>query len=170
MKRVSLAWILLPASALGVDWASKVWVLDRLQMEGSTLPVIPGFFNLTLGFNTGAIFGSLQSLPAAARAVLFGVAALLALLYFGKAFLDQETPRPERIALGLILGGAMGNALDRLQHGHVVDFLDFVIRGWHYWTFNLADAFIVSGAILYGLRLLMGPRTAHEPAARAHEK
>ena len=58
----------------------------------------------------------------------------------------------------------MGNGLDRLRHGSVVDFLDFVFWGWHYWTFNLADSFIVCGAILLGLSLLLALR--HQASAR----
>jgi signal peptidase II len=149
-----LTWLILPFTALGLDWASKVWILAHLKGEGDSLPVIDGVFNLTLGFNTGAIFGSFQGLPPAVRSVLFSVAALVALVYFGRAFLSEETPKLERIALGMILGGALGNGLDRLLHGHVVDFLDVIIRGWHYWTFNVADSFIVCGAILFGIGML----------------
>ena len=125
--------------------------------EGETRALIPGFFNLSLGFNTGAIFGSLQGLPEWARSLLFTAAGLAALLYFGTLFLKEGTPSVERVSLGLILGGAMGNGLDRLMHGHVVDFLDFVFGSWHYWTFNLADSAIVCGALLYGLHLLRKP-------------
>ena len=146
-------WLLLPASVLAVDLLSKLWILSRLQ-EGQSLPVIPGFFNLSLGFNTGAIFGSLQGLPEWARAAIFTLAGLAALIYFGGLFLKDETPFLERVALGLILGGALGNGLDRLLHGHVVDFLDFVFGSWHYWTFNLADSAIVCGAILFGTSML----------------
>lgn len=164
MKRP--AWLLLPASVLALDLLSKLWVLSRLQ-EGENLTVIPGFFNLSLGFNTGAIFGSLQGLPEWARAAIFTVAGLAALFYFGGLFLKDSTPRLERAALGLILGGALGNGLDRLWHGHVVDFLDFVFGSWHYWTFNLADSAIVCGAILYGMHLATGER---EPAPRTETR
>jgi signal peptidase II len=156
-------WLLLPFSVLGLDALSKLWILSRLR-EGESLAVIPGFFNLSLGFNTGAIFGSLQSLPDWARTLIFTVAGLAALLYFGGLFLKEGTPSLERVSLGLILGGALGNGLDRLAHGHVVDFLDFVFGGWHYWTFNLADSAIVCGAVLYGLHLLRNPASAKAPA------
>jgi signal peptidase II len=152
-------WLLLPATVLGLDILSKLWILSRLR-EGESLSVIPGFFNLLLNFNTGAIFGSLQGLPEWVRAVIFLAAGLAALVYFGGLFLKDETPRLERAALGLILGGALGNGLDRLWHGRVVDFLDFIFGSWHYWTFNLADSAIVSGAILYGIHLLFGERHA----------
>lgn len=159
-------WLLLPLSVLGADALSKLWILSRLR-EGESLAVIPGFFNLSLGFNTGAIFGSLQSLPDWARTLIFSIAGLAALVYFGSLFLKEGTPPRERAALGLILGGALGNGLDRMLHGHVVDFLDFVFGGWHYWTFNLADSAIVCGALLFGLHLLRHPAPAGETAKDA---
>lgn len=149
-----LAWLGLPLGALLLDWASKAAILERLRFEGDSVALIPGVFHFTLGYNPGAIFGSFQGLNPTVRALLFGAAGLLALFYFGRAFLSDVTPRLERIALGLILGGALGNGLDRLRHGHVVDFIDVIIRGWHYWTFNVADSFIVCGGILFAWSLL----------------
>jgi len=157
-----LRWSLLPLLAFLADWASKVWILQLLPREGASRPVIPGFFNLTLGFNKGAIFGSLHDAPGWLRTGLFTVAGLAALFYFGREFFAAATPRLERIALGLILGGAAGNGLDRLLRGHVVDFLDFVFGGWHYWTFNIADSCIVVGGILFGLSLLLGRKQPAE--------
>ncbi|MFN7957717.1 MAG: signal peptidase II [Holophagaceae bacterium] len=153
-----MAWLLLPISALALDLGSKAWILRAIG-EGESLTVIKGFFYLTLGFNRGAIFGSLTWLPPMARFLLFGLAGLVALLYFGRLFLAKETSTWERIALGLILGGALGNGIDRLYRGAVVDFLDFVLGTWHYWTFNLADSFILVGAVLYGLRMILAPKT-----------
>ena len=155
MKR--LLWLLLPATALAVDLGSKHWILRTLG-EGESLPVIKGFFYLTLNFNRGAIFGSLTWLPETARFAVFGLAGLAALIYFGRFFLAKGTSTWDRVALGLILGGAMGNGIDRLVRGAVVDFLDFIFGTWHYWTFNLADSFILVGAILYGLRMLLVPK------------
>lgn len=158
-----LLWLCLPLSALAVDLGSKAWVLKRLG-EGESLTVIPGFFSLTLGFNRGAIFGSLTWLPAKARFILFALAGLVALLYFGKLFLAEQTSTWERVSLGLILGGAMGNGIDRLYRGAVVDFLDFVFGTWHYWTFNLADSCILVGAILYALRMIWVARAGDQAA------
>ncbi len=156
-----LLWLLLPATVLAADLGSKAWIL-RTLVEGDSLPVIKGFFSLTLGFNRGAIFGSLAWLPGPARAILFTVAGLVALVYFGKLFLAQESSSWERVSLGLILGGALGNGIDRLMRGAVVDFLDFVFGTWHYWTFNLADSCILTGAVLYGVRALMASKTEHQ--------
>lgn len=155
-----LLWLLLPATALAADLGSKAWILGLLR-EGESMPVIKGFFYLTLGFNRGAIFGSLTWLPDTARFILFGLAGLAAIFYFGRLFLAKETPTWDRVSLGLILGGALGNGIDRILRGAVVDFLDFLFGTWHYWTFNLADSFILVGAILYGLRMLMAPKAEH---------
>ena len=165
--RKRLLWLLLPVSVLGLDLASKAWVLRTLT-EGESLPVIRGFFHLTLGFNRGAIFGSLSWLPDSARFILFALAGLVALGYFGHLFLAERTPTWDRVPLGFILGGALGNGVDRILRGGVVDFLDFFIRrldflfihvlDWHYWNFNLADSFILMGATLLGLRMLLGPK------------
>jgi len=153
-----LPWLLLPASVLVLDLGSKAWILGLLA-EGESKTVIKGFFYLTLGFNRGAIFGSLTWLPDAARAVLFGVAGLVALVYFGRLFMAEDTPAWDRVSLGLILGGALGNGIDRILRHAVVDFLDFVFGTWHYWTFNLADSFILVGVVLYLLRMLLASKT-----------
>ena len=152
-----LLWLLLPAAALAADLGSKAWILRTLA-EGESLTVIKGFFYLTLGFNRGAIFGSLTWLPGPARAILFAVAGTVAVLYFGKLFLARDTPSWDRVSLGLILGGALGNGVDRLTRGSVVDFLDFVFGTWHYWTFNLADSCILVGAVLFSLRALIASK------------
>jgi signal peptidase II len=155
MKLPHAAWLLLPLAVVGLDYGSKAWILRAIPPHDAR-EVIPGFFYLTLNFNPGAIFGSLGGLSPAARAVIFTVAGIAALGYFGWEFLKGGVSVANRVALGMILGGAVGNGLDRIRHGMVVDFLDFVFWGWHYWTFNLADSFIVCGAILLGLGLLLG--------------
>jgi len=145
-----LIWLLLPLAALAMDMASKAWVLNALK-PGEQITVIKGFFYIKLAFNSGAIFGILQDASPWLRGALFLLAGLAALAYFGWEFLKADTLRLQRYALGFILGGALGNGLDRIIHGHVVDFLDFWFGSWEYWIFNLADSFIVCGAILYGL-------------------
>ena len=158
MKR--LPWLLLPISALAADYASKVWILNNLHYQGDSITIIKGFFNLSLGFNKGAIFGTLHSAPEWLRVGLFSLAGIAALIYFGRLFLADETPTLERVALGLILGGACGNGLDRILHGQVVDFLDFWFGTWQYWTFNVADSCIVVGAILFGIAMLTAKKVA----------
>lgn len=160
-----LLWLLLPASVLAADLGSKAWILGLLR-EGESLPVIKGFFYLTLNFNRGAIFGSLTWMPDTPRFIIFGLAGLAALAYFGRHFLARETAAWDRVALGFILGGAMGNGIDRLMRGAVVDFLDFIFGTWHYWTFNVADSFILVGAALYGLRMVLAPKAVQRTIER----
>ena len=162
MKPGRLTWLLLPLAALALDWADKAWILATIPARGPIV-IIPGFFNLTLGYNPGAIFGTLAGASPLVRNVVFTLAGIAALGYFGWEFLRDGTPTLQRVALGLILGGALGNGLDRIRHGMVVDFLDFVFWGWHYWTFNLADSFIVCGAILLGLAFLLAVRGQVRP-------
>lgn len=148
---------MLPAAALAADYTSKAWILSRL-LPGEVHPVIPGFFNLTLGLNPGAVFGFLADAPAAFRLPFFAVIGLAALGFFGYEFMKEGATPLRRTGLGLIIGGALGNGYDRIIRGAVVDFLDFVFGGWHYWAFNLADSFIVCGAILLGWTLLCEKR------------
>ena len=153
----ALRWLPLPLLVLLADWASKAWVLRTLR-EHECLVLVGGFLNFTLGFNAGAIFGSLQGAPGALRTALFTGAGLVALGYFGYEFLRADAGRLQRVSMGLILGGILGNGLDRLLHGAVVDFIDVVLFGWHYWTFNLADSAIVCGALLLGAELILAAR------------
>ena len=158
-----LLWLLLPAGVLAMDLGSKAWILNLLA-EGESKPVIKGFFYLTLGFNRGAIFGSLTWVPDLARNLLFGLAGLAALIIIGRMFLEKGTATWDRVALGFILGGILGNSLDRYLRGAVVDFLDFVFGTWHYWNFNLADSFILVGVVLYGLRMLLNSKVEDRAA------
>lgn len=159
MKLPRAAWLLLPLIAVGLDLWSKACILQTIPL-GESRTVIPGFFYLTLHYNPGAIFGTLGGLSPALRTVIFTVAGIGALAYFGWEFLRPGVAAANRVALGMILGGAVGNGLDRIRHGMVVDFLDFVFWGWHYWTFNVADSFIVCGAILLGILLLVQGKRA----------
>ena len=154
MRGLRFLWLTVPFIVLALDWSSKVWIKHHILL-GWSRPIIPGFFNLTLATNPGAIFGTLGGAAPWLRSTLFLVGGVGALVYFGWEFIKDGTPPAQRVGLGFILGGALGNGLDRLLHGSVVDFLDFILWGWHYWTFNIADSFIVAGAILMALSFLL---------------
>jgi signal peptidase II len=118
---------------------------------GQNHEIIPGYFNITLVKNAGAAFGMFQG----AR-VFFVTASILAvglIIYLGMRL--PATQRTRKILLGLILGGAVGNLIDRVASGEVIDFLQIGVAG-HYWpVFNIADAGVTVGAallILYALR------------------
>jgi signal peptidase II len=141
-----LRYLWLALLVLLLDQASKFWVMavfdpyDRLAV----LPV----FNLVLVFNEGAAFSFLSDAGGWQRYFFIGLAAVVSVvLVFWLARL-QRHQRLEAAALALLLGGAVGNLIDRLWLGHVVDFLDFHWRGWHWPAFNLADSAITLGVAL----------------------
>jgi len=161
-----LKWLIIPLAAMALDLLSKAWILKAIKPE-EQVEVIKGFFYLKPSFNPGAIFGIMQDTNPWIRMPLLLAAGLAALGFFGWEFLKEATPRLQRIALGLILGGALGNGLDRLARGHVVDFLDFWFGSWEYWIFNVADSMIVCGAILYALAIILDYRKEVANAAAA---
>ena len=135
-----------------LDQLTKHWIVTSLTRY-DTLPVIDGFFQIVRVHNTGGVFGILRNLPQGFTTPFFVVAGLVAL---GVLFhLLRQTPSERTgviAALGAIFGGALGNLLDRIRHGHVVDFLDFYIGKYHWPAFNIADASI-SVSVIYLLWL-----------------
>ena len=112
------------------------------------MTVLPGFANLTHVQNRGAIFGFLsQSNSPLMRVILFSaslIALVLIVYYFLKA---SPQDKALKVALSLILAGALGNQIDRIIRGYVIDFLDLYIKNWHWPTFNVADSCISIGAV-----------------------
>lgn len=140
----ALVWLLLSICVIAVDQLSKAWVLRSLP-EFTAVPVIPGFWNWFRTYNTGAAF-SLLSSAGGWQKYLFLVFAI-AISGVLVAWLAKTPRNAWRIAApyALIIGGAVGNAVDRLMHGHVVDFIQWYV-GDHYWpAFNIADSAIVVG-------------------------
>lgn len=142
------------------DQGSKFLVTNSLS-PGQVVPVIPGFFNLTLLFNPGAAFGLMSGLPNGLRQGALGVTTILALvcvLYL--LFKEYRRDRLGQTALAMILGGAAGNLIDRFTIGQVVDFLDFYLTFIepHYPAFNLADSAICLGVFVLLFRQPFGRR------------
>jgi signal peptidase II len=111
------------------------------------IPVIDGLFNLTLVYNKGAAFGIFSGLPDGVRQLVLGTVtfiALCAIIYL--LIFEYSKSRSGQFALSLILGGALGNAIDRVFRGKVVDFLDFYYGTYHWPAFNVADSAITCGA------------------------
>ena len=144
------------------DQLTKYLVEQRLPLHDSRT-LIPGLLDLTHVRNTGAAFGLLSAAEFPYKgAVMIAIAglALIALAAYG-AFLGLHE-RLARFGLALILGGAIGNLIDRAVRGYVVDFVDFYQGGWHFWAFNVADAAITVGAALVILDML-GVGRPHAP-------
>ncbi len=130
-----------------VDQASKIVVLANYDALGWPIEVT-SFFNLVLVWNQGVSFGLFQGNDSdVQRWVLTGIAVAVAGLlawWLWRGGLD----RLQRWSFRLIIAGALGNAIDRVRYGAVVDFLDFHYAGWHWPAFNVADSAIVVGAVL----------------------
>lgn len=138
-----------------LDQGTKIWIDNNLQYA-DRIPVIGGFFYITHVRNPGAAFGLLTSGPPGLRLTFFITVSLLAVAII-ISFYRRLAPgdRHTALTLGLILGGAIGNLIDRLFRGEVVDFLHFRLWGGYAWPdFNLADSFIVVGVGLLLLELL----------------
>lgn len=143
------------AVVLVLDQLSKWWIVAEVMRPPRVIPVTP-FFNLVLGWNRGISFGlfhgdsafNVWGLPALALAI---VAVLLVWLWRAGGVLVP-------LAVGLIVGGALGNVIDRIRHGAVADFLDFHVAGYHWPAFNLADTGITVGAVLLIFDSLFGGR------------
>ena len=144
----NISWKLLIAPlflAVVLDQLSKLMILAALQV-GEVLEIIPGFFNLTLHFNKGAAFGLFAGLEDGFRQLVLGGFSKIAILML-LVFLVYEFHESKRgqFCIGLILGGALGNIIDRVYRGEVVDFLDFYIVNYHWPAFNIADSCICIG-------------------------
>jgi len=136
-------WFGLAAGIVLADQASK-WAVLASFAPGERLR-ITGFFNLVLAFNKGAAFSFLASAPGW-QTPLFVAIALVAAAVVSALLLRSPGRRVFSAALALILGGALGNVIDRLRFGQVVDFLDFHALGLHWPAFNVADSAITVGA------------------------
>jgi len=128
------------------DQLTKAIVAQKIPSLNSK-SIIPGFFNLTHIRNRGAIFGFFSQSGSQPLFIILTVVSLAALVFV--IFYFFKTPTSERlmiISLSLILAGAMGNMIDRIFRGYVIDFMDFYVREWHWPSFNIADASITIGA------------------------
>jgi signal peptidase II len=139
------------------DQLSKLWVLWFFDDPAPHLRTVTGFFNLVLTWNRGVSFGLFNN-ATATNALLFAAAA--AIIVAGLILWLRRVREPLiAVAIGLVIGGAIGNVIDRLRRGAVVDFLDFHIAGWHWFAFNLADSAICIGV---GLIVIDGLRARSE--------
>lgn len=133
---------------LSIDQLTKALIARSILFQSSK-SIIPGFFNLTHIRNRGAIFGFFSH---SESRVLFIFLTLVSLVALGLViYYFFKTPSSQilmKISLSVILAGALGNLMDRLFRGYVIDFLDFHIKNWHWPSFNVADACITIGAFL----------------------
>ena len=157
--RRAVPWLVLAALVVLADQATKLLILARFA-HGESVPVTP-FFNLILVYNKGAAFSFLAGAPGWQTPVLIAIALgavgiVSWMLWRNSARLMLD------IGLALILGGAIGNLIDRIAYGQVVDFLLFHAYGWSYPAFNVADSAITVGAAL----LIIDSFAAGKPAEK----
>jgi len=143
--RISLYGLLVAVGILIADQISKLFFLDLMQQNPAGITVAP-FFNLVMVWNTGVSFGLFSEDSASRSWTLVAVAAGV-LVWLGW-WLWRAHSRLVAVALGMIIGGAIGNVIDRYRFGAVFDFLDFHAFGWHWPAFNVADSGIVIGVLL----------------------
>ncbi len=136
--------LFLMAGAVLADQVTQAAALSLLS-QGSPIPVLPSF-NLTLGFNEGASFGMMGGIMAGKPLLMAMLTGALTFVFSVMAFRAKHLL--ERAGFALVVGGAIGNIIDRLRQGAVTDFLDFYWRDWHWPPFNVADIAITVGAVL----------------------
>lgn len=147
LKSSALAWLRVSALAIIADQASKWWVLTH-TFPGQQIPVIDGFLYRTLAFNRGAAFSFLADGSGWQRWFFVVLAVAISL---GMGVWLWRTPRRDwrtALPLALIIGGALGNLIDRVRSGEVTDFVLVYFGHWPYPAFNVADACISVGAVM----------------------
>lgn len=163
-KIINIAPLVAPIVIIIVilDQWSKIFIegaIDFLEI----IPIIDGFFNITLNYNKGAAFGIFSGLPSGIRQLTLGgisVVAFFVIIYL--IIFEYYSCTIGKVALAMIMGGAIGNGIDRIYRGEVVDFLDFYIGTYHWPTFNLADSAITVGAAILIFLTLFNKNPDHK--------
>ncbi len=133
---------------VAVDQVTKLYIMQTMRLHES-ITVIPDFFSFTYIRNPGAAFGLLAGSSNTFRMVFFGLTSIFALGLLGTILLRMPAhDRMGRLSVAAILGGAIGNLIDRMRYGEVIDFLDVYIEQYHWPAFNVADSAITVGVIL----------------------
>jgi signal peptidase II len=149
---------LVALSVFALDRWSK-WMIETHFNAYDSKTVIPGFFNLVRSQNPGVAFGMFADVASNARTpVLIAVSAVAVILLAVMLWQIDRLDAPSAFGLALIFGGAMGNVFDRVRAGSVTDFLDFYAGTYHWYTFNVADASICTGAGLLILSMILSQR------------
>ena len=151
MRRLELLTVV---AVVVADQLTKALVRGRLALHES-IELVPGWLSLTRVHNTGAAFGMLNEVDFPFKSIVLMAVALAAL--GGVAWYASSLPaesRAARLGIAAVLGGAIGNLIDRATAGYVLDFVDAYWREWHFWAFNVADAAITIGVVLMAADVL----------------
>ena len=159
--------LIFAALLLIADQASKFWILANLELPTlRNVPVLefgPFGLDLTMVWNRGVTFGLFSGGGAWNHLILAGLALVVS--GFLLRWLSRSETRLVTYALGAVIGGAIGNVIDRVRFGAVVDFVDVHAWGWHWYVFNVADAAIVCGVLALVVDALIRPETKRKEAA-----
>jgi len=148
-----------------LDQLTKQQIMQSMRLHES-IPIIPNLFSLTYIRNPGAAFGLLAGSSISFRMVFFGLTSIFALGLLGTILLRMpEEDWMGRISVAGILGGAIGNLVDRLRFGEVIDFIDVYIEHYHWPAFNVADSAITVGVIFLIVHFAFEKRTEPPPAS-----
>ena len=128
-----------------MDQVTKWWIINYIMQPIKILPITP-FFNIVLTWNSGISFGIFSNQGSFSVIILSTLATLI--VFFLAVWLMKAENKKLIIGLICIIGGAIGNIIDRVYHGAVIDFLDFHIKSYHWPAFNVADSCIFIGATL----------------------
>jgi lipoprotein signal peptidase len=154
------------ALLLIADQVSKYWILEVVNLpERRNIPIFeigPAGLDLTMVWNRGVTFGLFSGEGAWNHLILAGLALIVA--GFLLRWLARSETRMVTYALGAVIGGAIGNAIDRMRFGAVVDFVDVHAWGWHWYVFNVADAAIVCGVLALVADALIRPESKRKEA------
>ena len=137
-----------------VEW----YVLATEQLPFTSIEILP-FFNIVMVWNKGVSFGMLTQDSAIGSWLLVGLSAVITLWFAGWLFVAKG--KVQKLAIALVIGGAIGNAIDRIRFNGVIDFLDFHAFGWHYPAFNVADSCIVIGVFMLIIYTLFFEKSFH---------
>jgi len=137
-----------------LDQMSKLYIIEFLSHQRQHSYIITSFLNLSLVYNDGISFGLFSGDSANSKLIFIAISAGISTLIASWIVLSKSQIQRKKylFPLLLVMSGAIGNLLDRINIGAVIDFIDFHILNWHYPAFNLADSFIVIGAILFAIR------------------
>jgi signal peptidase II len=149
----------LAATVIVTDQLTKAWLVSQLA-PGESMPVVGDYLRLVHSQNNGALFGLFRE-----SAILFGLASIVVIGLIVVYHARSGRSRYMSVALGLLLGGAIGNLIDRLRLGYVVDFVDAGIGSFRWYTFNVADA-AISFAILFLIAAALRPSLTGEQPER----
>ncbi len=152
-----LTGLLIALGVIAADQYTKTCMLTKLQGLTGALPLAP-FFNIVMVWNRGMSFGMFNHGTVVSPWWLITVAVILAAVVAN--WLRRAMDSPTVIGCGMIIGGALGNVIDRLRYGAVVDFLDIYVGKYHWPAFNLADSAICVGALLVLCASLFAPKIA----------